>query len=258
MKAGHGNVPEGMAFLQLVWEQEDDCESKTDERIPTLGEKAPLCLERVGTVLSFLDRMASCWWECRSNDHIVEYLCGRVGSAARAALRLLRFGFYDESLFACRIVGEVANLLHLFCLDKNALDEWKTPPEEHQRKKGFAAVEVRKKLEALQQGPVIKEDRYQLLSESVHVNPKTRPQAHNVLRVPMMGGQLQEQGLLLCLNEIAFPLSCAVYFGATLLDYEDDIKRPILSSAIELVEAIGKMEITEVGNYYRWVWSNRQ
>ena len=251
MKAGHGNVPEGIYFLQLIWRQEDDCESETDKCIPTLGEKAPLCLERVGTVLSLLDRMASCWWECRCGDHIIEYLCGRVGSSARAALRLLRFGFYDESLFACRAIGEVANLLQLFCIDTNALEEWK-----NDRKK-FTPVKVRCKLEELQKEPIIKEDRYRLLSEnSVHIGPETRPQAHNVLGIPTSGGRLQKQGVFVCLNEIALPLSCATFFGAILLDYEDnELKKRIFSSAKDLVENIGGMEITAVDNYKKLILS---
>ena len=89
-------VPEGLSFLNLVWDQEDSCETETDSRIPNMGVKAPKCLEHIGTVLSLLDRMASCWWVCRGGDHLIEYLCGRVASNARAALRLLRFGFYDE------------------------------------------------------------------------------------------------------------------------------------------------------------------
>ena len=59
------NVPEGTAFLELVWEQEDQCEKETDDRLPKMGERAPACIEQIGTVLSFLDRMASCWWVCR-------------------------------------------------------------------------------------------------------------------------------------------------------------------------------------------------
>ena len=255
MMASHDSVPEGMSFLQLVWKQEDDCESETDKCIPTLGEKAPLCLERVGTVLSLLDRMASCLWKCRGGDHIIEYLCGRVGSSARAALRLLRFGFYDESLLACRSIGEIANLLQLFYYDKNALEEWKTCLKREQVKK-FSPVRIRRKLEALQVEPIIKKDRYGLLCDnSVHVGPKTRPQAHNLLGIPTIGGRLQKAGLIVCLNEIALPLSCATFFGAVLLDYEDEIKKQIYSSAKDLVKSIGGIGITEIDNYYRRVRS---
>ena len=250
-KATIDSVPEGRSFLQLIWGQEDDCELKTDNCIPTLGEKAPLLVERVGTVLSLLDRMASCWWHCSGGDHVIEYLCGRAGSSARAALRLLRFGLYDESLLCCRAVGEIANVLELFLLNPSALEKWSTCSEK-ERKRSFSPVEVRLKIESLGEVPVVNEDRYRLLSAtSAHVSPKTRPQAHNMLRVPVIGAHLQEQGLLICLNEVAFPLPCVTCFGAALLKYEREIMEQIHSAATDLVEVFGKMNITEVDDYLR-------
>ena len=246
-------APEGMCFLQLIWGQENDCESKTDECIPTLGEKAPLLMERIGTVLSLLDRIASCWWRCRSDDHMIEYLCGRVGSTARAALRLLRFGLYDESLLCCRAIGEIANLLQLFHLDADALEEWRTCHDK-KRMTNFSAFRVRLRLESLNQVPIITKDRYRLLSKnSAHVGPQTMPQAHNMSKMPIVGAELQKQGLLICLNEIALPLPCATLFGAVLLDYEGEIMQRISSAATGLVEVFGKMNITEVDNYHSWI-----
>ena len=77
-------IPAGRDFLLLVRIQEDTCEALSWERLPRMGKKTPECLERVGDVLSLLDRMASCWWKCARNDHVVEYLCGR--SAQEAAI----------------------------------------------------------------------------------------------------------------------------------------------------------------------------
>ena len=119
------HVPENAAFLRLLWEQEDACELATDGRLPGMGTKAPACLEEISTVLSLLDRMASCWWICRKGDHLIEYLCGRAASTGRAALRLMRLGFYDESLALSRGLGEIANLFALFQEDGRAFSEWK-------------------------------------------------------------------------------------------------------------------------------------
>lgn len=44
-------TPQGLEFLKLLWDQEDHCEQETTERLPGMGEKAPLCLKRIGTVL---------------------------------------------------------------------------------------------------------------------------------------------------------------------------------------------------------------
>ena len=244
------HVPEGFEFLQLVWEQENHCELETDKRLPTMGKKAPTCLEQMGTVLSLLDRMASCWWACRKGDHLIEYLCGRVGASVRAALRLMRFGFYDESLALCRGIGETANLLYLFNLDPGAFEEWKTSTLKVRLSK-FAPGKVRQKLEELDTFPPINQERYSLFCErAVHVNPGTKPQSHNILGLPIVGATFQGEGMLVCLNELAFGLSLATLFSAHLLNLEKDIKCQIVKEAGSLAEQIGGTTITEIDNYH--------
>jgi len=109
--------PEGSDFLKLVSQQEDACEARTASALPRLGKLAPACYRNLGTVLSLLDRAASCYWGCRGGDHVVEYIAGRSCSSARAARRLFEFGYYDESLSINRSIGEIANLLLLFNFD---------------------------------------------------------------------------------------------------------------------------------------------
>ena len=254
MNIDQNNVPEGMSFLRLIWEQEDACEEETDKYISRIDGKLPLCLENIGTVLSFLDRMASCYWECRGGDHMVEYLCGKVTSAARAALRLTRFGFYDEALLACRTIGETTNLFHLFCADASAMEEWKTSSKAERRKK-FSPVEVRKRLEASAGYLIIDEKRYRLLCEkSAHVNPTTKPQSYNLLGVPSAGANLQEEGLFVCVNEIALSLAFATLFSVGLLGYKGDVREQIFSSVSDLAEKIGNIGITSIEDYNRQVW----
>ena len=246
------DVPEGIAFLELVWEQEDTCEVKTNEKVLNLGEKAPACLEHMGTVLSLLDRMASCWWACQEGDHKIERLCGRVASNARAALRLLRFGFYDESLVLSRAMGETANLLYLFTQDDSALEDWKASSQAELQSK-FSPVKVRLRLEELQTSPPINQDRYKLLSQrAAHPNPGTSPQSHNFLGVPTAGAIMQEEGIVVCLNEIALPLSVATCFGALLLDLENNVKKRVVIAARHLAEQIGRAGITEIDDYHRY------
>ncbi len=67
-------ILEGREYLGLTWEQEESCQRVTDEWFPTAGVKAPDCLDNLGIVLSFLDRLATCWWGCRGGEHIVERL----------------------------------------------------------------------------------------------------------------------------------------------------------------------------------------
>ena len=252
----NAHVPEGLNFLELVWGQENSCEEETDKRIPKMGVKAPACLKHIGTVLSFLDRMASCWWVCRGGDHLIEYLCGRVASNARAALRLLRFGFYDESLLVCRAIGETSNLLQLFVMNEKALEAWKTSSRKERMNK-FSPIKVRCELEGLQASAIINENRYTRLCEkAAHVHPETKPQSHNILGVPIAGASLQDSGILVCLNEVALPLSASTSFGVILLCLDNDIQKMIFSAARSLMEQIGGATITEIDDYYRKVQEN--
>lgn len=251
-------IPEGSAFLQLVWHQEDDCEVETDNWLKEAGKKAPACLQQIGTVLSLADRMASCWWECRGGDHVIEYICGRVTSNARAALRLLRFGFYDESLLLSRSLGEIANLLQLFFQEAGTLQDWKVSSKK-ELKDNFGPMKVRLRLEELQTPPMIKQERYSLLCErAAHVQPETRPQAYNILGLPTVGANFQQEGVLLCLNEIALPLATAVFFGATVLDLHSEIKSEIFSATKNLVTKVGALEITKIDDYHSSVLEDLQ
>lgn len=142
------HIPEGLDFLQMIWEQEDDCERETDQELPKMGEKASQCLLRLGTVLSLLDRLSTCWWGCRGGDHLIEYLVGRSVNCARASLRLSRFGFYDEALSVTRSIGEIANLMCLFTNEVGAFDRWRTA-DASVRKTTFGPMQVRMQLENL-------------------------------------------------------------------------------------------------------------
>lgn len=246
------SVPEGMQFLKFIWQTEDRLEEETDDRFPNLGEKAPVCMEQIGTALSLLDRMSSCWWVCNEGDHTIEYLYGRTGSYGRAALRLMRFGFYDESLMLSRSIGEIANLLFLFLSEPDSLQQWKMSTRRERRQK-FAPIEVRKRLESIWGKPPIDQERYGLLSEqSVHVHPQTRPQAHNVLSMPVSGAILfQEAGFLLCLNELALSLAFTMISGSRLLDLDDHVNEHIIQSTRNLAEQIGGVTITEIDALYQ-------
>lgn len=245
------HIPEGREFLELAWRQDDDCQAETDALLPKLGNKAPATLVHVGTVMSLLDRMASCWWVCRGGDHRIEYLCGRVASNARAAIRLLRFALYDESLALSRAIGETANLLQLFTLDQSALHDWSNATSNRARN-DFSPYKVRVRIENLSQSPAITREHYGLLSgRATHVGPHTVPQAHNILGIPFAGSQVQEEGILVCLNEIAAPLSLVACFGPILLQLDKDIQLMILRRARILAENIGAATITEIDEYRR-------
>ena len=106
MVEGRPDVPLGGDFLRVVKDQERRCEETFDEWIPTAGVMAPQTMEALGTALSYLDRIATCWWGCRQGPHVEERMIGRVSSNARVALLGMRSGYYDEVLGLIRQIGK--------------------------------------------------------------------------------------------------------------------------------------------------------
>ena len=251
-----GKVPEGMEFLHLVWGQEQECERKSDEQLPKLGTKASALLPNIGTALSFLDRFSSCFWECAGGDHVLEYLGGRAGNSARASLRLLRSGLYDEGLVHIRSIGETANLLYLFKLDPAKLPEWKTLDDKKRRQK-YSAVNVRIAIEKLKKKPPIDQDRYDLLCGLVtHVTPKTKPGgSYNPFGLPMMGGNFQEVGLVAGLNELGASVSLVTALLASLSSIQREHRQAMKNAADNLAESLGGLSIMELEDFME---ENRQ
>ena len=238
--------PEGVEFLKLTRKQENQCEAETDSRIPDMGTKAPAAFEGIGTVLSLLDRMASCFWRCGGGDHDIEYLCGRASSNGRAAMRLLRMGFYDESLVLSRNIGEIANLLFLFRMEGSALEEWQ------ESGKRLSPGEVRRRLAGLTKlTPPIDGKRYGTLSErTVHPDSGLKPQAFNLLGAPSTASIFQEWGLFVTLNELALPLAYSCLAGGLLLDLDDEVKERITAKAEDLLEQFGAIDLSEFEKIY--------
>jgi hypothetical protein len=237
------NLPSGRDLLARIFAAQDATEVLTDKELQRAGERAPACFAEIGTVLGYLDRMASCSWGCRQGDHLIEYLCGRAASQTLASLRLMRFGLYDEALLACRGIGEIANLLFLFHHDPSSFREW-ADSSEQARRKAFSPVNVRKRLEASGSIIPIDEQRYSRLSGiAAHVNPATRPQAHNLLGVPGTGLGFQEAGALACLNETAGALASVTAGGSFLLGYDAGLRKEILGACRALVQQIGAIDL---------------
>lgn len=67
----------GLSIQRVLKQQEDDCEARSLDRLPLLGEKAPLCYEMTARVLALLDAQSSCAWACDNGDHVLERLVAR-------------------------------------------------------------------------------------------------------------------------------------------------------------------------------------
>lgn len=241
-------IPLGLDFLSLLRQQERECESTVDQWLPDAGEKAPKAIEALGTALSYLDRIASCWWGCDGGDHQRERVVGRAVSNTRAALLLLRSGYYDEALGMARQIGEIANLLLLFISDDGAFREW-ADLSDQERRRSFRAVRVRERLEAAGSGMAMDEDLYRKLSGvSIHADPNTVPQGHNVFLIPTMGAVFQEEGTLICLNHLAHLVAFVLVYASTMLDTRSD-REAVLRAAQSLIESMGAASIESIEDY---------
>ena len=251
---GNPKIPIGTDFLDLLRQQERSCEASFDNWLPHAGKKAPQTIETLGTVLSYLDRIASCWWGCDGGDHQQERLVGRAASNARAALLLLRAGYYDEALGVVRQIGELANLLWLFMNSSEAFLEWRNA-NESVRRRSFRAVRVRERLEDAELFMPLDESLYSKLSgTSTHANPDTTPQSHNVVGLPTMGAYFQEAGALVVLNHIAQLIVFALLYATTLLQQSED-KVTALRAGRKLAESIGAIDLETVEEYQEEVRS---
>jgi hypothetical protein len=237
----------GTMFLDRISELENSCAKFTGERLPQLGERAPVCYETLGMVLVLLDCAASCWWGCSRGDHRLEYLLGRAANSAYAAILLMKRGYYDQVMTAARGLGEIANLLVLFNVDDQAMDRWKHATEAARRRE-FSAVKVRVALERLDTLIPVEEERYRLLSSySIHADPDSLPQAHDERARAKTAPAYQEAGLLIALNEIAWPIACITLFVPKLIGLSKEHANTFQEAAGVLMESVGGINVEQKG-----------
>jgi hypothetical protein len=235
--------PEGLAFLKLAEEAAGRCATESDERFPSMGKACPECLRNLGTILSQMYRLGSCFERCQGGDHLIEYILGRTTATALSALSLLRQGYYDESLSLTRSIGETANLFMLFVKLPARLEEWKSSDTKSRLKK-FSPIHVRLALEQAGVPMPLDKERYGRLSETAtHISPRTRPQMHNVAGVPTLGALFQEMGALVALNELAWATGWAGLVGAKLMDLPGDEYPRIKALSIELLASVGGLTL---------------
>ncbi len=245
-------VPKGGEFLALVLQLSEECASQTDVRLPALSQLAPACVENLGTALSLLHQLASCWWGCKREDHCVEYLLGRCASMTAASVLLLRHGYYDESLALSRSIGETGNLLMLFAIESGRLERWQSC-DRRARLSEFSPAKVREALEQWLGDAPIATDRYRALSEiATHVTPDTKPQVHNRSGLAVLGGHFQQAGVILALNELAIPICFILGAAGKLLSLvQSDIGREIYRASKDLLNSIGTVQITELDRLWK-------
>jgi hypothetical protein len=235
--------PEGLEFLNLAESVASACSDHTDKRLPQMGKSCPECLTNLGTMLSVMYRLGSCYETCRGGDHLIEYILGRTASSALSAISLLKQGYYDEALSLARGIGETANLLTSFVKIPGRLDVWKSA-DAKTRLRDFSPVKVRLALEAAGVPCPIDEERYRRLSSrAAHVSPSIQPQLHNIVGVPTLGAVFQDIGAMVSLNEAAWAPGWAGVSGAKLMTLPEPQYEKIKALAIDLLASVGGVTI---------------
>jgi hypothetical protein len=254
-------IPTGSDFLRVSARHQDRCAAESSRQLARLGLEVRETYDNLGTLLSLLDRFASCFWGCHGKEHVIEYLVGRSVNCARAALRLIEFGHYDEALALTRSIAEIGNLIWLFFIKTTAIRDWIDLPEKERRFR-YSPVAVRKAIE--QAGSVVphQQAEYAWLCEvAVHPNPQTTPQSHNIHGVPTLGGVYQERGQITCLTQLAWAVASVSGPAAKLAVLERSHAETIVEAAIRVVKGLpvsdGEPEVTrsseEILQKTRWL-----
>ena len=235
-------IPLGHDFLAAVRDQENRCGVYLDEWLPSASEQAPKTVECLGTALAYLDGIGECWWDCGGEGHSSERLVAKATSSARAALRLLRAGYYDEAFILIRQFGEVANLLCLFVHSPEWYSAWKATDEQEAWAE-FKPVAVREKLGELGVPLPMDQDLYRQLSASyVHASPESAPQAHNPRSIPTMGGHFQPLGALRTVNHLGRLVGYTLWLAVKLTRPRTD-QAVLTGAALQLLRSIGGVSL---------------
>jgi hypothetical protein len=230
------DTPEGAAFLDLVADAEDERAKGYRDLMDKGSSPYQKLREGLGTLLALMDRLGSCWWGCPGGDlHNITYEVAASSGNSLAVLRLLRAGYYDESLILIRQIAERANLLELFLHDEDSFKEWSDADADTRRKK-FQTVSIRLRLENLGVEPVVGQDHYRYLSQ-FGVHPGRTPQHFGENLPPTVGGTFRWRGLLIAFNELAYAAAMVGAIGAALLSDEERIPAErIIEVATALLE----------------------
>src|SRR5689334_18633072 len=105
-----GDLPKGIDYINWVFSKDDIKEAKTFDKFKLDGDNSLQTYDALGDLLGMLYKLAVCGYGCHGGDHKIEYITGRSYNLAISALKLLRLGYYDESLSLIRSMSEVVNL----------------------------------------------------------------------------------------------------------------------------------------------------
>ena len=191
------DISEGQDHLKLL----DISGAKARKDSQPGFKKHSMELRLLGTCLSALYQAGTCYRKCHAQGHVLEALAGRTYNLTAAAYTLITLRYYDEALNLTRSIGEVANLISLSVVDKQALRDWLNS-DKNTRLKEFKPAKVRKMLKDKDEMFLLADqDWYSNLCEKyTHITPQTIPNMHG--EIGIVGGVYQENGMELALNKL--------------------------------------------------------
>jgi hypothetical protein len=251
--------PVGRDFLEFTQELADKASKVADKFCAEAGESLPKTIEALGVAVSILYRLACCYYGCQGGDHQVEWLAGKFVNQALSVHRLTRAAQYDEALSLIRGMGEIVNLLWLFHENQTELIAWKAA-DKKTRLNRFGPSAVRRRLEKSSDfGAPIDTERYTALCEiATHPTPSLPPGHYSGTGRPVLGVILQEIGVFVCVNELAYAVAMGVIPFTVLLNRESGLKQQAKECSVHLLESIGTFTVLNYEEGLREAFSRRE
>lgn len=207
------------------------------------GKQHPETIKNLGNAVSLMYRAACCFWGCKREDHAIERLLGKAVNQAISSFKLYRSCYYDESLMITRGIGEIANLMHLFRLFPEKIEEWKTQ-NDRERYRNFKPSKVRELLKQNMDFVPIDRDRYSKLCEiGTHPNPNEIPSHYSGTEIPVLGMILQPVGAYVSITELGYATGLVLVTIPKLLQLDTDLGKGMKDTAVELIRNLGKFHV---------------
>jgi hypothetical protein len=212
------NIPSGSEHLKLLAEIAERNRKLSASKLASVE----IDLNAIGTALSILYQASTCHRKCFGGEHILEALSGRAYNLACSAYILICRGFYDEALNLVRGIGEIANLVALSVVDKEALQKW-INSDTRTRLRDFSPAKIRLLIEKYDPALLCaNKDWYSNFCESyTHVHAGTKPNAHNEEKKAYVGGIVQDDGLKISVGELATVCSHLALIVSRYMDMND-------------------------------------
>lgn len=220
-----------------VAEFEAICRGATDAHLQNSSAEFQKAMSDFDALLQHYYLFSCCHWGCHGKEHTFEHLGGRCVSHILSAYKLIRDGYYDESLSLVRSVGEIANLLNLFWVENSSVRDWLgfTEPE---RRKEFTPYKVRQRLMDNSWAVPFDDDHYKRLCQTVvHPTPDTRPNAHDDGERPVLGAYFQKIGFENASWELFYALSTVAGPIAKIADLKRDQAEIMVALTIPLFKS---------------------